>query len=171
MSDPEERAAPPPEPPPDPLDEARATRARASDTAAPLVPVAPAPPPDQDERLMAALAQVCTLLSPVLLGFALAGLIFLAWRQRSAYVRFQSAQALAFHLTFSAFIWIGGATVSGALSSVVGICLLPVLLPVLLGGTIGLALYSLWAAYQNLQGRPFRYAVLGELVADALSRG
>lgn len=126
--------------------------------------------PDQDARLLAALAHLSMLFSPFVLGFGVPALIYYFWRDRSAYVRFQAAQALAYHLCFAAFTWAAVALIGGLIASIIGILLLVIVVPFAALGFFAMIGYAFWAVLQTLQGRPFQYAVIGEHVREWLAQ-
>ncbi|HID62899.1 MAG TPA: DUF4870 domain-containing protein [Anaerolineae bacterium] len=149
----------------------------------------------QDEMTMAALAHASVVLTFVialgsgglgcLLGVLVPFLLWLTYKEKSAYVSFQALQATVFQiasilvmaivLAVSIILIVAGWTVSGVLTAIlIGLCLMPfaVLITVvfaLLVLILPLAQlgYGLYAAYETYQGRDFRYWLIGEaLEAD-----
>ena len=136
--------------------------------------------PTSDERIMAALSH--------LFGPILSVIIWTTQKDKSAFVRFQALQALAFDLVLT-FVSMAGVLCSmvvmiaffaidpssaardgpnsnfGAFFYAPFIIWLP-LMPCLLITTA----VRWWAAFQTLQGRDFRYPWLGQKVADFLVR-
>jgi uncharacterized Tic20 family protein len=152
----------------------------------------------QDEMTMAALAHASVVLTFVialgsgglgcLLGVLVPLLIWLAYKEKSAYVSFQALQATAFQtvsilvmvivLAVSIVLIVVGWTVSGALTAIlIGLCLMPFAILI----TVVLALlililplaqlgYGLYAAYETYQGRDFRYWLVGEALEKEVAK-
>jgi uncharacterized Tic20 family protein len=152
----------------------------------------------QDERTMAALAHASVVLTFVvalgtgglggLVSILVPLLIWLSYREKSAYVSFQALQATVFQVVSilvmvivvvaSIILIVVGWTVSGALTAVlIGLCLMPFALLI----TVILALlvlilplaqlgYGLYAAYETYQGRDFRYWLIGETVEGEMAK-
>lgn len=138
--------------------------------------------PTDDERVLAALAHVGVLANIMsLAGVFGAALIWGTQRDKSAYVRGQALQAMVYQI---AAIFIG-LLLALSWGMCLGVALLPALLrpelyetsrpalfwPAMLTGIVPLGflmlavLYGLYGAVQAYHGRPFRYAVVGRLVA------
>jgi uncharacterized Tic20 family protein len=152
----------------------------------------------RDEMTMAALAHASIVLTFVialgsgglgcLLGLLVPLLIWLTYKEKSAYVSFQALQATVFQavsilvmvvvLAVSIILIVAGWTVSGALTAVlIGLCLMPfaVLITVvfaLLVLILPLAQlgYGLYAAYETYQGRDFRYWLIGEALEKEMAK-
>lgn len=132
-------------------------------------PSAPVPALTQSEErswaMLAHLASLLSLASLWLLGPLAAGLIWLIYRDRSRYVAHQALQSALFQLAslfVNAAVW----GVTAALSAIViGLCLIPLAMLV----TLVTIVYPLVGAYQTAMGRPFRYAVIGDMVTGLLS--
>jgi uncharacterized Tic20 family protein len=152
----------------------------------------------QDERTMAALAHASVVLTFILalgtgglgglLGILVPLLIWLTYKEKSAYVSFQALQATVFQavsillmvvvLAVSIILIVVGWTISGALTAVlIGLCLMPFALLI----TVVLALlvlilplaqlgYGLYAAYETYQGRDFRYWLVGENLEKEMAK-
>ena len=152
----------------------------------------------QDERTMAALAHASVVLTFILalgsgglgglLGILVPLLIWLTYKEKSAYVSFQALQATVFQavsillmvvvLAVSIILIVVGWTISGALTAVlIGLCLMPFALLI----TVVLALlvlilplaqlgYGLYAAYETYQGRDFRYWLVGETLEKEIAK-
>jgi hypothetical protein len=152
----------------------------------------------QDERTMAALAHASVVLTFILalgsgglgglLGVLVPLLIWLTYKEKSAYVSFQALQATVFQavsillmvvvLAISIVLIVVGWTISGALTAVlIGLCLMPFALLI----TVVLALlvlilplaqlgYGLYAAYETYQGRDFRYWLVGETLEKEMAK-
>jgi hypothetical protein len=152
----------------------------------------------QDERTMAALAHASVVLTFILalgsgglgglLGILVPLLIWLTYKEKSAYVSFQALQATVFQavsillmvvvLAVSIILIVVGWTISGALTAVlIGLCLMPFALLI----TVVLALlvlilplaqlgYGLYAAYETYQGRDFRYWLVGESLEKEIAK-
>jgi hypothetical protein len=152
----------------------------------------------QDEMTMAALAHASVVLTFVialgsgglgsLLGVLVPLLIWLVYKEKSAYVSFQALQATVFQtasilvmvivLVVSIILITAGWTVSGALTAVlIGLCLMPfaVLITVVLAllvlilplAQLG---YGLYAAYETYKGRDFRYWLIGETLEKEMAK-
>ncbi len=148
--------------------------------------------PSQDERITAALAHAAVILS--LLGMAISALIWVTQREKSRYVAFQALQALVYQLVtvllgalgfacyfcsfFAVFVGVmttasrvppGGELQGTEALPVMLMAFLPfgVLALMLIGGIL-LVLYGMWGALQTLQGKPFRYILIGRRLERAL---
>jgi uncharacterized Tic20 family protein len=143
--------------------------------------------PSQDERVMAALAQISVLVP--LLGVIAPIVIWVTQKDKSRYVAFQSLQAIAFQLTmiFAWFVGMGcymcsffsmflaipfGSSIESS-QSVGPLFVLPFFTPFLAMGLMFLGgflfiLYGIVAAVMTFQGRPFRYAIIGRRVEQFL---
>lgn len=139
--------------------------------------------PGQDERVMAALAQISVLVP--FLGVVAPIVIWVTQKDKSRYVAFQSLQAVAFQLTmlFAWFVGMGcymcsffsmflvipfGASIESS-QSVSPLFMLPFFTPFLVMGLLFLGgflfiVYGIVAAVMTFQGRPFRYAIIGRRV-------
>ena len=152
----------------------------------------------QDEMTMAALAHASVVLTFVialgsgglgcLLGVLVPLLIWLTYRDKSAYVSFQALQATVFQVVsilvmvivvvVSIALIVAGWTVSGALTAIlIGLCLMPfaalitvvfaLLVLILPLAQLG---YGLYAAYETYQGRDFRYWLVGEALEKEMAK-
>ncbi len=143
--------------------------------------------PSQDERVMAALAQISVLVP--FLGVIAPIVIWITQKDKSRYVAFQSLQAVAFQLTmivawfvgmgcymcsfFSVFLVVPFASSlesSQSLSPLFGV---PFFIPFFIFGLMFLGgflfiLYGIAAAVMTFQGKPFRYAIIGRRVEQFL---
>lgn len=144
------------------------------------------PTPAQDERIMAALAHVSILIP--LMGVILPAVIWITQKDKSRYVAFQALQALA--LQFVALLgWFAGmacymasflgifislpfsGSSSGGIAPTEFMFTLPfAILGLMLLAGAALMVYGLAAALMTLQGRDFRYAVVGSQVERFLQR-
>lgn len=151
-----------------------------------------------DERSWAAIAHASSIIT-LLLAFPTMGLgglltvwiplaIYLGYKDRSEYVTYHAAQALALQLVgtvgyFAAIIaaivvWTVALALVALLSVIlVGIILIPVLIVLTIALVAGflvapfvLAAFSLVAAVQSGGGEDYRYPFLGRWVADWLQR-
>jgi uncharacterized Tic20 family protein len=152
----------------------------------------------QNEMTMAALAHASVVLTFVialgsgglgaLLGVLVPLIIWLTYKDKSAYVSFQALQATVFQavsilvmvivLVVSVVLIVVGWTVSGALTAIlIGLCLMPFAILI----TVVLALvvlilpfaqlgYGLYAAYEAYQGREFRYWLIGEALEREMAK-
>ncbi len=139
--------------------------------------------PSQDERVMAALAQISVLVP--LLGIIAPIVIWVTQKDKSRYVAFQSLQAVAFQLTlvfawfvgmgcyicsfFSMFLTIPLASSSESSQSVSPFFVLPFFTPFLVMGLMFLGgflfiLYGIVGAVMTFQAKPFRYIIIGRQV-------
>jgi uncharacterized Tic20 family protein len=152
----------------------------------------------QDEMTMAALAHASVVLTFVialgsgglgcLLGVLVPLLIWLTYKEKSAYVSFQALQATVFQvvsivvmvivLAVSMILIVAGWTVSGALTAIlIGLCLMPfaalitvvfaLLVLILPFAQLG---YGLYAGYETYQGRDFRYWLIGEALEKEMAK-
>jgi uncharacterized Tic20 family protein len=144
--------------------------------------------PSQDDRIMAALAHVSVLLP--FTGLLAPIIIWATQKNKSPYVRFQALQAVAFQITLIVAWFAGGAcymcsafgtfplmvlaapsssTPPQATVPLVGFSLLAIFLPFVVFGLaalVGIAflVYGLIAAVLTLQGKPFKYVILGRRI-------
>jgi uncharacterized Tic20 family protein len=114
--------------------------------------------PNHDERTLAALAHLSILLNLITLvgGLIAAGIIYLQWRERSAYVAQQAVQALFFQLGLWGLTLVGGVLSWVLTAGLTSFCLVP-------GGVLLWAvstLYALRGAMLCLRGRAFHYLLL-----------
>ena len=129
----------------------------------------PAPALTQSEErtwaMLAHLASLASLASLWLLGPVVAGLIWLLYRERSRYVAHQALQSVLFQLATLFVNWaVWGVTIA-LMPFIVGLCLIPAAMLV----TLVLTVYPLAGAYETAQGRPFRYAIIGDVVTGLQS--
>ncbi|MEJ2597134.1 MAG: DUF4870 domain-containing protein [Anaerolineales bacterium] len=138
------------------------------------------PHPNQDERVMAALAHVSAILP--LMGTIATIVIWVTQREKSRYVAFQALQAIAYQLTmivawmigmgcyfcsfFATFLSIPLVSSSGTTPPVNALAELGFIIPFLSLGIIflgGLAfiVYGIVGAINAFQGKPFRYVFIG----------
>jgi uncharacterized Tic20 family protein len=136
--------------------------------------------PSQDERIMAALAHVTTLVP--FMGVIAPIVIWTTQREKSQYVAFQALQALAYQLTmilawfvgmgcymcsaFSIFLTVPFASAADQEQTVEPLFGLVFFIPFLVFGAIlvgGIAfvIYGFVGAIMALQGKPFRYVLIG----------
>ena len=153
---------------------------------------------NQDEMTMAALAHASVVLTFVialgtgglgcLLGVLVPLFIWLAYKEKSAYVSFQALQATVFQvvsilvmaivLAVSIALITAGWAVSAALTAIlIGLCLMPfVALITVVFALLVLILplaqlgYGLYAAYETYQGRDFRYWLVGEALEKEMAK-
>jgi len=139
--------------------------------------------PTQDERVMAALAQISVLVP--FLGVVAPIVIWVTQKDKSRYVAFQSLQAIVFQLTmifawfvgmgcymcsfFSLFLAIPLASSTKSSGSINPLFGMTMFTPFLVFGLIFLGgflfiLYGIVGAVMTFQGKPFRYAVIGRQV-------
>ena len=147
--------------------------------------------PTQDERIMAALSHLSAILP--MWGIIAPIIIWATQREKSAYVRFQSLQALAFQLSIILLWFVGfGCYFLSFFAMFLGIAtfaeafeqsgppgpffLLFPGLPLCIMGTVFFlsflyVVYGLIGAVMTLQGRSFRYAIIGSRIERFLQRG
>ena len=146
--------------------------------------------PTSDEKILAALSH--------LLGPAIALIIWVTQKDKSPFVRFQAAQAMAFDLTLVLFgvLAVGGAMLFVFCSSIIGVIaaaaaptpngdsssplallfLLPAMMPLCIGPLIiifalGMVAARFFAAISVFQGDNFHYPWLGKRVERFLAKG
>lgn len=140
------------------------------------------PQPDQNERIMAALSHVAVLLP--LMGIIAPIVIWVTQKDKSEYVAFQALQAVAYQMLIIllAFVGMGCYFISifGTVFSIaafapdasgappVGFFLPFAFVTLLLCGSFFLTLYGVVGAVLTLQGKDFRYLVLGNWLARYL---
>ncbi|MSP11901.1 MAG: DUF4870 domain-containing protein [Chloroflexi bacterium] len=135
--------------------------------------------PVRDERRMAALAHGSALLSIPTAGLAgplVAMVIWLMYRHKSTYVANQALQSLIFQVLVLITVGILGVMLAiawpitiGLLILVIGLVLLPftlILTILALALPVAGLLYTVYAALQAYQGRPFHYWLVGNLVSE-----
>ena len=137
-------------------------------------PIPPVPLSPSEERTWAMLAHLSVLVNLVtgLLGPLAALVIYLAYKDRSRYVAYQSLQALLMQL----IVWIGGGivvavtwTIIGILSAIIiGICLVP--LGIIISAIPLVALvYGVIGAIKCNNGEDFKYWLIGDWVRGTLT--
>ncbi len=133
----------------------------------------------QDDRIMAALSHVTVVLS--LVGVIGPLLVYLTQKDRSRFVAFQALQAIAYQLSIVLFWFLGfGCYMASFIVLMLGTGMndpgplvafpLGILGLVLLGWFL-LILYGFVAAAQTLQGKDFRYLIIGPVLENYLNRG
>jgi len=144
--------------------------------------------PSQNDRIMAALGNISILLP--LIGLMVPIIIWVTQKEKSKYVSFQALQAIAYHLVmiFAYFIGMGCYMISffstfltlpfaneTSGSSASPLLMVGFIVPFLvmgaifIGGTI-FVLYGIIAAVMTLQGKDFRYFIIGNRVASFLEK-
>ena len=138
----------------------------------------------QDDKIVGALAHAAALLP--MWGIIAPVLIWVTQREKSEYIRQQSAQALAWQLLQIVLFFIGMGLYMGGIFLTVGtaflmdemnsngpppaffipVCILGFVFLIFLG-SIGIALY---AAVRNLQGHDFTYPLIGRRVRAYLAK-
>lgn len=134
--------------------------------------------PAQDDRIMAALAHVSILLP--FWGMVASILIWVSQKEKSQYVRFQALQALTYHLLII-LMWIAGSACymcsffgtfflvpfgAAAESEPPPLLFISIFFPMLVfGGMFAgwflMILYGLVGAVMAVQGKDFRYFIIG----------
>jgi uncharacterized Tic20 family protein len=138
--------------------------------------------PTQDERVMAALAHVSTLLP--MMGMLASMLIWITQKDKSKYVGFQALQALAFELTRMLILFVGmgcymvsffGMIFSTPLLGLsenpdavwpfMGFFFIPfVSIAAIFALSFLFIGYGIIGAVMTFQGKPFRYVILGRAI-------
>lgn len=141
--------------------------------------------PTQDDRIMAALSHI-TIILPFL-GVVAPIIIWVTQKEKSEYVAFQALQALAYQLSLVVLYFIGmgcymcsffGPFLSMLFSAeepnsvVLGaFVLIPfTVMGLLFLGVIGYIIYGLVAAVMVVQGKDFRYMLIGNRLERYLQR-
>lgn len=140
------------------------------------------PAPTQDERVMAALSHAAALVP--MMGIIAPIVIWVTQKEKSRHVAFQSLQAIAYQLSMIVAWFIGMACYifsfigvflgtmigsSGGSESADLVTLMAVFVPflvlgaMLFGGFLFIT-YAIIAAIMTLQGKPFRYVIIGRRV-------
>jgi hypothetical protein len=123
----------------------------------------------REENTLAMIAHLAILLNLVtgVLGLVVALVIYLAYKDRSRYVAYQSLQAIIFQLVF----FFGAAILAGVVAIVstplvlVCIGLFGLVLALLLALVpIGALIYGIVAAVETNHGRDFQYWLVGQWV-------
>ena len=140
----------------------------------PAAPAQPQPLSESEEHTWAMLANLSVLLNLVtgILGPVVALIIYLIFRERSAYVRFQAMQAFVFQLVWwilagivATLLWI----LVGVLAIIcVGLCLTPIAILVSLLPLAALV-YGVYGAIETSQGKDFRYWLIGNWVKNDIT--
>jgi uncharacterized Tic20 family protein len=129
--------------------------------------------PTSDEKTWAMLAHLSGLVNLFtgILGPVVAGVIYLAWKDRSRYIAYHALQSLVLQL----IVWVGGGTivaiawvVTGILSAVlIGLCLIPFAIALSLIPVIA-PIYCIVGAIQTSQGADFKYWLIGDWTRGTL---
>jgi uncharacterized Tic20 family protein len=145
----------------------------------------------QDERIMAALSHVSALFP--FMGIIVPVIIWVTQKEKSRYVAFQALQALAYQLTMILILFVGMAcymcsffsmflgipltagTSSGPSQTMPPLFAVTFAVPFLIFGTmfigqIAFIVYGLIGAVMTLQGKAFRYIVVGAQLERYLQR-
>lgn len=109
-----------------------------------------------DDNLMAALAH-----AGILIAVIVALVIWLTQKDKSKYVEFQAKQALIYQLVAGAAIMIMWIISFILMFVYIGFLLMPIVM--LLG--LAAVIYGLYGAYQTYQGKDFKYAIIGDMLA------
>jgi uncharacterized Tic20 family protein len=119
----------------------------------------------KDDNLMAAIAHVG------IFAVVLPLVIWLMQKEKSKYVAFQAMQAAVYQLVAIVglvILWIIGMVVVMVLGAVTGglggLLMFPMMLVFFVLG-LGAFLYGLYGAYMCYQGKDFKYAVVGNMLA------
>lgn len=127
-----------------------------------------------EERTWASLAHLSILLNLItgFLGVIAALIIYLAFRDRSRYVAYQSLQSFILQLVF----WAGAGFLAGLMWGitiplmllVIGFCLLPlaILISII---PIAALVYGVVAAIKTNNGEDFKYWLIGDWVRGTLT--
>ncbi|HHQ45040.1 MAG TPA: DUF4870 domain-containing protein [Candidatus Altiarchaeales archaeon] len=113
-----------------------------------------------DDNIMAAISHASVIIMPVIVPL----IIWLMYKDKSKVVKFQALQALAYQLAVTVVLvvlWFAAIILSFV---VVGFLLIPVVLLLALAALI----YALIGAYKTFRGEDFRYALIGDLVAEKM---
>lgn len=124
--------------------------------------------PTQDDRIMAAVSHIAIVIG---LGIILPGIIWLVYRDKSPYVRFQALQAAVWQLVTTVAGFIAGGCVFTAMimTGVMAdngngggfVCLpFPIFCGVALLSVV-FTIYGIYAAIATFGGSDFRYPVIG----------
>ena len=147
--------------------------------------------PGQNDKIMAALAHVSTLLP--FIGVIAPIVIWVTQKDKSEYVAFQALQAIVYQLlmilswfvgmgcymlsVFGTFFTIPFAEANGGQvdPAVAPVFMLGFMIPFIIFGAIFLGgalfvIYGLIAAIQVFQGKDFRYIIIGNRLADYLQK-
>lgn len=147
--------------------------------------------PGQNDKIMAALAHVSTLLP--FIGVIAPIVIWVTQKDKSEYVAFQALQAVVYQLLmilawfvgmgcymlsfFGTFFTIPFAEANGGQvdPAVAPVFMLGFMIPFIIFGAIFLGgalfvIYGLIAAIQVFQGKDFRYIIIGNRLADYLQK-
>jgi hypothetical protein len=147
------------------------------DSASPVSVVSAAP--SQDERIMAALSHAAIILS--LIGLVIPVILWVTQKDKSRYVAFQALQAIAFQLLRLVGLFIGLGCYMAAIFSTVFITAASdspryggppttlFLIPFATLGVLGVFgifffIYAVVGAVMTLQGKDFRYILIGDWV-------
>ena len=100
-----------------------------------------------DDNLMAAIAHAGIIIGGVLIAL----IVWVMQKEKSKYVAFQSMQALVYQLVVGVILFV-------LAISLVGILLMPLVF-------LAAVIYGLYGAYMCYQGKDFKYAVIGNMLA------
>jgi len=139
--------------------------------------------PNQDERVMAALAHITTIMP--FFGIIAPIVIWVTQKEKSRYVAFHGLQALVYQLSMIA-VWFVGmgcymcsflsifltlpfASSSGTTQSINPLIFIGSLIPLLVFGAIFIGnfafiIYGIVGAIMTFRGKPFRYVFIGNRV-------
>ncbi len=124
---------------------------------------------ESDERMWALLAHLSILLNLItgMLGVIAALVIYLAYRDRSEYVKFQALQAVIFQIVF----WVGGGLLAGIVWAGTAVLSILIIGIIFIPGAILITLlpfasliYGVIGGVQCGNGSDFRYWMIGDWV-------
>lgn len=160
----------------EPMSPSQSEGSRPPQAPPPATPTAPPPQPlsPSDARTWAMLAHLSVLANLVtgFLGPLIALGIYLAYKDRSRYVAYQSMQAFVFQMVW----WVGAGilagiawTVSGLLAAIlIGCCLMPFAL-IITFIPLAALVYGVIGAIETSQGKDFKYWLIGDWTHGTLS--
>jgi uncharacterized membrane protein len=108
-----------------------------------------------DDNIIAALSHALLIILPILAPLG----IWLMYKDKSKYVKFQSFQAMIYQLAGSVVLFILSFIAIILSFIVIGILLFPVIFILMLA----FAVYGIYGAYKCYQGEDFKYKVIGDL--------
>ena len=137
----------------------------------------------QDERIMAGLSHISIVIP--MAGLVAPIVIWVTQKDKSDYIAFQSLQALAYQISlilmyiigwacyalsfFGMFLAIPFAPAEGSAEAAATIFVVATIFPFIIFGLIflvfiALGIYGLIGGVMTLQGKPFRYLIIGKMV-------
>jgi uncharacterized Tic20 family protein len=112
----------------------------------------------KDENVFAAIAHASIIILPIIAPF----LIWIVFKDKSRYIRFQALQALIYQFAVTVILMVVGILTFILSFLIIGLFLIPVSIML----TLSALLYGLYAGYETFNKKEFKYVLIGDYVAE-----